>query len=65
MQDSVPPHIARQVTALLWAHFGDEHVISKGFLTAWPPCIEFKSLCLLVLSHTALKIHKNLSMVLR
>ena len=30
MQDGAPPHIARQVTALLRAHFG-------GFPTAWPP----------------------------
>ena len=32
-----PPHVARQVTAMLRAHFGDEHIISWGFPTAWPP----------------------------
>ena len=37
MQDSAPAHIAQQVTALLRAHFGDKHIISRGFPTAWPP----------------------------
>ena len=37
MQDGAPPHIEQQVTALLWAHFGDERIISRGFSTAWPP----------------------------
>ena len=37
MDDGEPPHITRQMTALLRAHFGDEHVISRGFPTAWPP----------------------------
>ena len=37
MQDGVPHHIVRQVIALLRAHFGDEHVISRVFPTAWPP----------------------------
>ena len=31
------PQTARQVTALLRAHFGDERIISRGFSTAWPP----------------------------
>ena len=31
MQYGAPPHIARQVTALLRTHFGDERVISRGF----------------------------------
>ena len=31
MHNSAQPHIARQVTALLRTHFGDEHVISWGF----------------------------------
>ena len=37
MQDGAPSHIARQVTALLRAHFRDGHVISRGFPAAWPP----------------------------
>ena len=36
MQDGPLPHIARQVTALLRAHFGDERVISRGFRIALP-----------------------------
>ena len=34
MQDGASPHIARQMTALLRAHFGDERVISRGFRIA-------------------------------
>ena len=36
MQDGAQPHIARQVIALLRAHFGDERSILKSFPTAWP-----------------------------
>ena len=36
MEDGAPPQIT-QITALLQAHFGDQHVISRGFPTAWPP----------------------------
>ena len=37
MKVGAPHHIALQVTALLWTHFGDEDVISRGFPTAWLP----------------------------
>ena len=36
-QDGAPPHVARQVIALLGVHFGDERVISRGFPIAWSP----------------------------
>ena len=36
-ENGAPPHIARQVTALLQPHFVKERIISSVFLTAWPP----------------------------
>ena len=36
IDDGAPPHIARQMTALLRAQFGDERVISMDFPTASP-----------------------------
>ncbi|GBL93848.1 hypothetical protein AVEN_153614-1 [Araneus ventricosus] len=36
-KDGASPHIAGPVQALLRAHSGDVRVISRSFLTAWPP----------------------------
>ena len=33
MQDGAPPHIERQAKSMFRAHFEDERVISRGFLT--------------------------------
>ncbi|GBN90917.1 hypothetical protein AVEN_239312-1, partial [Araneus ventricosus] len=37
MQDGAPPHIAATVKQLLNLHFGNGRIISRHFLTAWPP----------------------------
>ena len=37
MQDDALPHISRCLKQLLCCHFGDERIISRQFLTAWPP----------------------------
>ena len=37
MQDAASPQTACKVTALLWAHFGDDHVVSRGFRITLPP----------------------------
>ncbi|GBO46894.1 hypothetical protein AVEN_186267-1 [Araneus ventricosus] len=37
MQDGAPPHIAGTVKQLLNLHFGNDRIISRHFLIAWPP----------------------------
>ncbi|GBN43390.1 hypothetical protein AVEN_138006-1 [Araneus ventricosus] len=37
MQDGAPPHIATPVKQLLNLHFGNDRIISRHFLTVWPP----------------------------